>query len=186
MAYAHLGFGTCGFQGRIGDFVYKRYGDKTVVTKVPQFKSWSKKQKKGRSRFAAASAHAAKVQRDPALRASYALWAEKKGLTIRSAAMADFLTVPEMESVTTRHYNGAPGGSLGISGAQKYKFVSATVIIRDQTDRILEEGSARQLGPDFWSYDATRDLRGSGRLLVEGVGVDRLGREARLIVEVAV
>lgn len=185
MAQAHIGFDTCGFRGRIGDLVYKRYGDKTVVTRVPRFKSWSKEQKKGRSRFSAASTYAARVQRDPALRASYALWTAKKDLTIRSAAISDLLTLPAVESVTVQPSFGFPGIDVSVQGTQRHKFVAVTVTIRERSGRVLEDGPARQVGPLIWSYEARQVQRGRGPVLIEGVGSDRLGREARLSVEVA-
>jgi hypothetical protein len=184
MAHAHIGFGDCGFQGRVGDMVYKRYGDRTVVTRVPRFtKGWSKEQKERRSRFAAASAHAVKVQRDPGLRASYALWAEKMDLTIRSAAISDFLRVPVLREIGLHFYTGEPGGWIDVTPVQKYKLVAATVIIRDPAGQVIEEGPARCCGPAHWSYTGTQDLRGRGLVLIEGTGTDRLGRAVSLVVE---
>jgi hypothetical protein len=183
MAEAPLGFEGGTFRGRMGDLVYKRYQDKTVVTRVPQFKGWSKKQKERRNGFAAASTHAARVQRDPGLRASYALWAKKAGLTIRSTAISDFLRAPVLRMVNVRHYSGDRSGWISILVAQKYKLVAAKVIIRDPAGQVIEEGPARCLGPDQWSYTGTQDLRGRGLVLIEGIGIDRLGRTVSLVVE---
>lgn len=183
MAHAHIGFGACGFQGRLGDFVYKRYGDKTVVTRVPQFKGWSKKQKERRSGFSAASTYAARVQRDPALRASYALWAKKKDLTIRSVAISDFLRPPELREVCIHYYAGERGNWLSVMTDQKYKLMAAKVVIRDLAGQVIEEGPARCLGPTHWSYTGTQDLRGRGLVLIKGTGTDRLGRTVSLVVE---
>jgi hypothetical protein len=183
MAFAHIGFGPGGFQGRIGDLVYKRYRDKTVVTRVPQFKGWTGKQKEQRSGFAAASAHAVKVQRDPGLRASYALWAKKTDLTIRSVAISDFLRPPVLREIGTCFYTGEPGSWVRVTPVQKYKLVAATVIIRDPAGQVIEEGPARCLGPDHWHYTGTQDLRGRGLVLIEGTGTDRLGRTVSLVVE---
>lgn len=59
MATARSNSALTGLRGRVGDLVYKRYGDKIVVTRVPQFDGeWSAAQRRAREQFAAASRYA--------------------------------------------------------------------------------------------------------------------------------
>jgi len=90
-------------RGKVGGLVFKRYRDKVVVTRAPMFsKPWSPAQQAARTRFAEASAYARTVQADPVLRASYALIATRRGLTIRSVAISAYLHGRTEPSATTK------------------------------------------------------------------------------------
>lgn len=80
-------------QGQIGkEFVVKKYGKKTVITKYPDMDGIkpSKLQKVKRSRFAEAVAYAQNIIRNPALKASYKTKV-KKGQSVYHYAIKEFL-----------------------------------------------------------------------------------------------
>ncbi len=80
-------------QGQIGkEFVVKKYGTKTVVTRYPDMSGIkpSKLQKVKRSRFAEAVAYAQNIIRNPVLKAQYAKKA-KKGQAVYHYAIKEFL-----------------------------------------------------------------------------------------------
>ena len=80
-------------QGQIGkEFVVKKYGKKTVVTKYPDMSGIkpSKLQKVKRSRFAEAVAFAQSIIRDPSKKAIYAKKV-KKGQSVYHYAIKEFL-----------------------------------------------------------------------------------------------
>ena len=80
-------------QGQIGkEFVVKKYGKKTVVTKYPDMSGIkpSKLQKVKRSRFAEAVAFAQSIIRNPQQKALYAKKV-KKGQSVYHYAIKEFL-----------------------------------------------------------------------------------------------
>ena len=80
MAKVRINALTSHLRGKIGNIVYKQYGDKTVATKAPVFKKnrrISVAEKKRRARFAVANAYAMVVLADPKRVADYAPWAKR-------------------------------------------------------------------------------------------------------------
>jgi hypothetical protein len=78
--------------GRVDQFVFKHYPDKTVVSKVPDMSrvKWSDKQVNGRELFALASLWATEALSDPDIKAYYQRKA-KAGRTAHNVAMSEFM-----------------------------------------------------------------------------------------------
>jgi hypothetical protein len=87
---------TQGLQGQIAQqLVFKKYGNKTVVTKFPDMSNIrpSAEQKKKRSRFAEAVAYAKNILYTPELKAAYKKKI-KKGQNVYQYALKEFLNKP--------------------------------------------------------------------------------------------
>jgi hypothetical protein len=80
-------------RGRIGNRVYKTYGDKIIVTRVPRFDGYkpSDGQRELRNRMRAATAFAQAVYSDPAAKAVYVSAAKALGRQPFRLAVSDFL-----------------------------------------------------------------------------------------------
>lgn len=80
-------------RGRLGDRVYKTYGDKIIVTRVPRFDGHvpSVAQRERRARMRAATAFAKAVYADPAAKAVYVAAARSLGCQPFRLAVSDFL-----------------------------------------------------------------------------------------------
>jgi hypothetical protein len=80
-------------RGRLGDCVYKTYGDKVIVTRVPSFDGYvpTGAQRERREKLRAATAYAQAVYAHPAAKAIYVTAAEKLGRQPFRLAVADFL-----------------------------------------------------------------------------------------------
>ena len=80
-------------RGRVGDRVYKTYGDKIIVTRVPRFDGYtpSAAQRDCRKRMRAATAYARAVYADSAARAVYVAAAKQLGRQPFRLAVSDFL-----------------------------------------------------------------------------------------------
>jgi hypothetical protein len=86
-------FITAGLQGQLGkQLVFKRYGNKTVVTKYPDMSGVkpSKEQKDRRKRFAEAVAYARAINNDPVKKAAYAKRLPK-GKRVYQFALQEYL-----------------------------------------------------------------------------------------------
>jgi hypothetical protein len=80
-------------RGRLGDRVYKTYGDKIIVTRVPSFEGYvpSAAQRDRRRQMRAATAFAQAVYADPAAKAIYVTAARALGRQPFRLAISDFL-----------------------------------------------------------------------------------------------
>ena len=79
--------------GKIGDLVFKNYGDKIVVTRVPDMSRVkpSRKQKNNRNLFKEAVAYAKKINRTPALKQTY-FKKIKKGESVYHYTIKEYLS----------------------------------------------------------------------------------------------
>jgi hypothetical protein len=80
-------------RGRLGDRVYKTYGDKVIVTRVPCFDGYvpTAAQRERRKKLRAATAYAQAVYADPAAKAIYVTAAKQLGRQPFRLAVSDFL-----------------------------------------------------------------------------------------------
>jgi hypothetical protein len=182
MAHATLHPTFTGLRGKIGDLVYKRYGDKTVVTRVPKFSGkWSKAQKAGRRRFRLASDYAQNVRADPLLNALYLRVAKKRKTTTRAVAIRDYLTAPKIHRIDVRGYQGRVGDRISILASDDFEVVTVNVVIRASTGEIIEQGVVTKR--EFWVYTATRSLRPNERVTIEVTATDRPRNKTTQVVE---
>jgi hypothetical protein len=80
-------------RGRLGDRVYKTYGDKIIVTRVPCFDGYvpTAAQRERRAKLREATAYAQAVYADPATKAIYVRAAKQLGRQPFRLAVSDFL-----------------------------------------------------------------------------------------------
>ena len=78
--------------GKIGDLIFKNYGDKIVVTRRPDMSRVkpSRKQNNNRNLFKEAVAYAKKINRTPAMKQAY-LKKVKKGQSVYHYAIKEYL-----------------------------------------------------------------------------------------------
>jgi hypothetical protein len=167
---------TSHLRGRVGDLVYKWYGDKVVVTRVPQFRPQkpSKAQKIQRQGFKAAMSYAQKVLADPERRAAYAPIARKRRRSIQVLAISDFLKAPRITAVDGRGYRGRVGGEIVVLVGDRFKVIALEVVLRDAAGRVIEQGPAKSFGND-WHYLATVARPPGETISVEATATDRPG-----------
>jgi len=140
-----------GFKGKLADYVVRRWGESTVLSKKPNTKHrrWSKLQKSNRQRFREAMAYARRVLSNPEMRAYYAR-KKRKMQTTWNVAVADYLLNPSIDLIDIREYNGKPGEQIYITTHDKYRVESVVVSILDSQGIEIESGPAvRDFGFNF-------------------------------------
>ncbi len=181
MAKVSLNALTSHLRGRVGDLVFKRYGDRLVVTRVPQFKkkrTLSKGEQSRQKKFAAANRYALGVLNDPKRRAAYAALAKKSGRSIQLAAISDFLTVPVIHGVEARRFHGNAGDEILIDTDNGLKVSELQVAIRGERGKIVEEGMAESVR-GVWTYAAKLPYPPDSRLTLDVIARDRAGHTVR-------
>jgi hypothetical protein len=143
-------------RGRVGDFIYKHYGDRVVVTRVARTTGKrSARQKAGQQRFTAASAYAERARQDKELWAFYREVVGERKVPTRSVAIRDFLTKPQINGANM-DYGQGPGGRVTAWSKPAWKISRAEVEVRDPDGAVWEWGAAQPASvKGGWIYTLT-------------------------------
>jgi hypothetical protein len=150
---------TEGLRGKIGNLIFRKWGEKTVVSSVPNYRNikWSVAQVQNRDRFREAMAYARKVLVDPGMRKYYQKKA--KGMqTLWNVAVADYMKRPKIEATDIRGYKGKKGDLIRIKASDNYQVAGVSVSIADIRGAIIETGmAAKEQTANRWIYKSTRE-----------------------------
>lgn len=173
---------TEGLSGKLGNkLVFRKVGNRTIVAKRPLRSGIvSEDQVLHRQRFRSASSYAKVMMLDPAAKAAYRELAKKYELTSAfAAAVGDYLTPPDIETINTDRYSGKPGDVILITSANSLKIVALQVSIIQPGDIVLETGAAAFSPADAaWKYIATVGGSVAPGTVIKAVATDKPGNTA--------
>lgn len=148
---------TQGMSGNVGkQIVFKRYGNRTIVSKMPDMSNVkkSKKQKDQNLKFREAAGYARSQMANPVSKAEYQ--AKVKGMQrAYNLAIADFYNAPEIRQVETRKFFSDKVISLVV--LDDFKVTKVNLIITDHDGVVLDQGEAQELGEWIWKYTTDKD-----------------------------
>lgn len=141
-------------------FVYKKRGKKTLITKMPEFNEKAvptERQTEVRDLFAAASLYAKGALSSPLLKTEY----EKKAIAGKTAfniAFRDYLKAPVVRSIDTEEYNGTTGSLIVVNAKDDFRVAAVKVSIRNSAGVLIEEGNAilNPIDLNKWTYTAVQ------------------------------
>lgn len=164
------------FQGKIGDLVFKRFMDGTIVSRLPNPSNEepSMAQNAVRNRFRLAASYARAVFADPVRKAAYAILAKSRGMPTFALALADYLKPPVVHTLDLAAYRGHAGDVVEAEASDDVEVVGVTVTVRNDGGDVLEEGPA-MLVNGRWRYAATVPIAAGETLTVEATATDRPG-----------
>lgn len=168
-------------QGRIGDVVFKRYGEKIVVSKKPEFtnRKFTKAQKKFQERFRNAATYGKRVLADPVARQAYEKAAKASGKPILSVMIADFLHEPIVEGIDLNAYTGKAGESIVVHATDDFAVVRVTVAIADASGNEVECNEAVYTRKDVWTYTCSVTTS-PGLVTISATAFDKPGHSTTL------
>jgi len=173
-------------RGRIGDWVFRRVGRDTIVSRRPRRRQRppTPNQLRQRRHFQDAMAYGRAVARDPQLRRRYVAAARARLTSVYVCALTDFLNPPRITRVDCSRYTGRAGQALAIHAEDNFEVRSVAVRITDATGGEIEAGPAvRDARTGKWSYRARQTVVG-GVLRVEIVVTDHPGHTATQSIEI--
>ncbi|HEY4245823.1 MAG TPA: hypothetical protein VGM64_03140 [Lacunisphaera sp.] len=180
MAKVTLNSALQGIRGKIDNWVYRRFGDRMVIARRPEFRGEpTPGQIAVREKFRTAAAYARGALADPVTQALYQAAAKSRGVQTFSFVMGDFLNVPEVRSIDTSGYRGQVGDNLIVGAVDDFEVVSVDVVLRDAADVVLEEGPATLVG-GRWTYVVTQVVAGGSSVTIEATAKDHAGNSGRL------
>jgi len=113
-------------------------------------------------------------------RALYQAMAESEDMSLFNAAVADFLTLPSIESVGLAGYHGAIGDPIHITARDEFGVVSVQVGVLDAAGDTLESGAAVETaaGSGLWTYTGQTSIAAGSDLTIQITAADRPGGQA--------
>lgn len=173
--------------GKVGNLVFRTYGNKTVLSHIPSAPSGppSAAQLVQRNRFRAAAAYGKNALADPDARGVYEALAARREKPVLSVAIADFLNAPEVDEVDASAYTGATEDAIIIHAHDDVEVTEVHVTLTDAGGAELEAGSAA-LGEGRWRYEAQTDVPSGTEVTITVQAFDRPGNVGEASVEVTV
>ena len=145
--------------GKIGDLVFKYYGDEMIVGRKPDRTGIlpTEAQLEHQERFRQAVLYGRLVMADPVKKADYGKAAKIKGKPLFSLTVADFFNAPIVDEVDLSNYSGAAGDPIVVRAHDDFKVSSLLVVISDINGGEIESGQAEEtpLNGGRWVYTAT-------------------------------
>jgi len=149
---------TAGLRGTIGgQLVFKRYGNRTIVSKVPDMSrvKKSESQKSENNKFREATYYAKEQMADPVAKAEYKAKA-KELQKPHNVAISDFYNPPQIRNIDISSLQETK--SIVVHAWDDFKVVRVEVEIVNQEGELLEHGTAVELREWFWKYNIQTDL----------------------------
>lgn len=163
-------------RGKIGELVFKRFFDRTIVGRNPDRSGLepSAAQTAVRSRFGLAAGYARAVFADPVRKQAYVLVAKARGVPAFALTLGDYLKPPVVQVLDLSAYQGHVGDLVGVEATDDVEVVGVTVAVRNDGGEVLEQGPA-ELVNGRWQYAATVAIAAGETLTVEATATDRPG-----------
>lgn len=175
-------------RGAFGEYVFKRSGGKTILTRRATHKDtiWSAWQKANRKRFyGQAVAYGRRAMADPEYYAVYRALGKKLKKTTNCLAIRDFYHAPEIVLIDPSAYSGLPGDTIKIQAKDDVGVIGVEVVIRDEAGRALERGAAVEKRGS-WIYTATTAVPEGAKAVIEAEAIDRPGGTGRAEIEMVI
>ena len=145
--------------GKVGDLVFRRYGDETIIGQKPDMSGVeaSPAQVAARARFREAALYGKMVMADAETKALYTEAAKAKGKPAFSLTVADFFNAPSVDEVDLSAYSGAVGDEIIIMASDDFAVLGVDVALSDGAGTLLESGAAVESPAKSgrWVYTAT-------------------------------
>ena len=175
MAKLDLNTALKGIHGRIDNWVYRQFGNRTIIGPKPVFAGApTAAQLANRERFQEAAAYGRAALADPVLRPLYQAVAKARDLPPFAVIIEDFFTSPEVKEIDATGYHGHVGDLIKVSALDDFEVVWVEVVIRNAANVMLEQGPAALLD-GLWTYVATVSVAAGETVTIEAVAKDRPG-----------
>ncbi|RJP49244.1 MAG: hypothetical protein C4583_12960 [Anaerolineaceae bacterium] len=175
------------FQGKVGDLVFKRYGDEVVVGRSPDRSNIqpTAAQLEHQARFRQAVLYGKLVMADPDKKAVYEQAAKAKGKPVFSLTVADFFNAPVLDEVDLSEYSGAAGDPIVIRAYDDFKVARLLVTVSDSEGQEIESGEAVETLPASgrWVYTASENAAQGSTVRISVLVSDQPGGTSEATLE---
>ena len=168
-----------GMSGKLGELVFKHYGDDIVVARAPNHNGHTptSAQVAARERFRQGAQYGKLTLAQPASRAIYESAARADGKPLFATVLSDYLKAPVVDEVNASQYTGQANQTIVIAAHDDFEVIGVTVTIRDAGGQTVEGGPAVQNPPASgrWTYTTTQTVSNVTGAQVTATASDRPG-----------
>jgi len=168
-----------GVKGKVGDLVFKRYGESLVMARTSHAngREPTAAQLAVRKRFTEAALYGRLALAQPAVRQAYVAAARERGKPITSLTIADFFNAPVVDKLDVSGYSGQTGETIMIQAHDDFEVMSVAVSISEAGGQAVEHGAATQDPPNSgrWIYTTTQTVSNVTGAQVTATAADRPG-----------
>jgi len=165
--------------GKLGDLVFKRYGDEVVIARAPEMdgRTFTPGQLAAQERFRKAAQYGKLAFAEPATRSAYEAAAQEASKPLFALMVADFFHAPVIDEVDASRYTGQAGETIVIQAHDDFEVIGVTVSIKDSGGQTVESGAATQNPPDSgrWVYTTTQAVANVSGASITATASDRPG-----------
>jgi hypothetical protein len=165
--------------GKLGDLVFKRYGDEVIIARAPDMsqREFTPGQLAAQERFREAALYGKLALAQPAVRQAYAAAAREQGKPVTSLTIADFFHAPVVDRLEVSGYTGQAGETIVVQAHDDFEVTGVTVQIAAAGGQLVENGPASQNPPDSgrWTYTAQQAVGNIAGVQVTATATDRPG-----------
>jgi len=166
-------------RGQVGDLVFKRYEDRVVISRKPDFEGQAATaaQLAHRERFREAALYGRMVMADPETKAVYVEAAKARGKPVFSLTVADFFNAPSVDEVDLSLYSGAVGDAIVIRARDDFDVTGVSVGLTDADGNPIESGAGVETpaASGRWVYTATTAVTTGTTVRIAVTATDRPG-----------
>lgn len=165
--------------GKVGDLIFKKYQDRTIMARKPEVtQPNTPAQQAVKENFRLAALYGKTVLADPTAKAAYTAKAKEKGQPAFALMLADFLNAPVVDEIDLSDYTGKTGDTIKVRAHDDFQVTGVQVRVRDTNGTVLEQGAASLAGVDgIWNYTATVDLTANQPVVIEVDATDQPGHK---------
>jgi hypothetical protein len=147
--------------GKVGDLVFKNYGNEMIIGRKPDRSGIqpTEAQLEHQERFRQAVLYGRLVMADPDKKAFYEQAAKVKGKPLFSLTVADFFNAPVVDEVDISNYGGVAGDPIVVRAHDDFKVSRLLVMVSSSGDEI-ESGEAVETpsASGRWVYTTTNSV----------------------------
>lgn len=165
-----------GLRGKVGDLVFKRYGNGTIISRTPTMTGEpTEAQLASQARFSEAAMFGKMIMADPDSKEFYEDVAREKGMPLFALTVADFYNAPSVNEVDLSHYTGAVGDVIDVVAFDDVDVAGVAVSISQDDGTPIEDGAATMVSPGRWQYTATAAVPTGTTVRIAVTAEDRPG-----------
>ena len=165
--------------GKMGDLVFKRYGDEVIIARAPDMsqREFTPGQLAAQERFRRAAQYGKLALAQPEVRASYEAAAQESGSPLFSLMVTDFFKAPVVDELDVSAYTGQTGETIIVQAHDDFEVTGVTVSIKEAGGQAVESGAAVQNPPDSgrWVYTTKQAVANVTGVVITATASDRPG-----------
>ncbi len=166
-------------RGKVGDLVFKRYGDRVIMARKPDLSDQkpTEAQLAQREQVRQAALYGKMVMADPETKSLYEDAAQAKGVPVFSLAVADFFNAPSVDEVNVSGYSGKVGDCIEVRASDDFQVTGVTVAVAGDDGTTIESGAATETPAKsgHWTYHATQEVPTGTTVRITVTATDRPG-----------